>query len=528
MRRLVGAALTVAALAAPELSHAAGNVTASFSQNILTIVGDDEEQTLTVGVDASNNITVLHDGAPVTITGGTPTTANPSLVAVSVMGGNDSVTISARLNGGPPETDGQPEIEIEVNGGVGNDTVSFMGGTAPDSVTAGELGGGDAGLNLNGDGDGDDIRSNAETLQLDLGNGADSVRGAPLFLGPVNRTLVVNGGMGRDSIDGGVGMSILNGNEDDDSIGVLGGNNVVDGGPGMNTGFVIFGGMLDAYQSGDVLTLSGSGISGTLTQLHNLFASGSNGNDTLIAGSVALPITIQTLGGNDTIDAGMARDLVLAGAGNDIVRAGGGDDDLFGDQGDDELRGQGGTDNVDGGDGNDSCEGETQAFCEILIVDPAPGGGQPGGGGNPPGVVPNPLLPTPNPFTEAPILRGFVRTVQNQGIDGFLNADGFFLSFQARPGVYELLFVAPRGSIIFPESAAAAGRGKRIVLAKARKRVTTAGRVRMRVKPTRSGRRALRRARRARITVSAKYTSPTGERYSASRKVTIKKKRKRR
>jgi Ca2+-binding RTX toxin-like protein len=528
MRPLVGAALLVTALAAPQAAHAAGNVSASFSNNILSIVGDDEAQTLTVGVDGSNNITVADDGAPVTITGGTPTTANTSQVAVSVSGGNDSVTITTPLNGGPTETGGQPEIEITVDAGAGNDTISIMGGTAPDNFGVGELGSGDAGINVNGDGDGDDVRSNAETFQLNTGMGADSVRDAQIFLGPINRTLVVNAGPGNDSIDGGRGMSILNGNEDNDSLGILGGNNVVDGGPGMNTGFLIFGGMLNINQNGDVLTLSGSGISGTLTQLHNLFASGSNGNDTLTAGSVALPITIQTLGGNDTIDAGMARDLVLAGAGNDIVRAGGGDDDLFGDQGDDELRGQGGTDNVDGGDGNDSCEGETQAFCEILIVDPAPGGGQPGGGGNPPGVVPNPLLPTPNPFTEAPILRGFVRTVQNQGIDGFLNADGFFLSFQARPGVYELLFVAPRGSIIFPESAAAAGRGKRIVLAKARKRVTTAGRVRMRVKPTRSGRRALRRARRARITVSAKYTSPTGERYSASRKVTIKKKRKRR
>src|SRR5687768_10335287 len=155
MRRLVGAALLVAALAAPGAAHAAGNVTASFSNNILSITGDDEAQAVTVGVDASNNITVAHDGAPVTITGGTPTTVNTSLVTVMAFGGADSVTLSTRLTGGPTEPDGQPEIELQVDAGSGNDTILFIGGTAPDNIGVGELGGGDAGVNTNGGGGGD-------------------------------------------------------------------------------------------------------------------------------------------------------------------------------------------------------------------------------------------------------------------------------------------------------------------------------------------------------------------------------------
>ena len=508
MRRLAGAALLVAALAAPEAARAAGNVTASFSQGILSITGDDEAQTLTVGLDASNNITVTHDGAPVTITGGTPTTANTSLVTVTAFGGADSVTLSTRLSGGPSEPDGQPEVELQVDGGSGNDTIVFMGGTAPDNIAVGELGGGDAGINTNsiGDGDGDDVRSNAETVQLDLGSGGDSVRSAPVFLGPVNRTLVVNGGLGNDSIDGGIGMSILNGNEDNDSIGVLGGSNLVDGGAGMNTGFVFLNQVLDVSQNGGVLNLSGSTLSGNLTQLGDLVVFGSSGNDTLNAGSVALPMTV--LGGN----------------GNDKVTAGSGDDDLFGDPGDDELRGQGGTDNVNGGDGNDSCEGESLTLCEILIVDPVPGGGQPGGG-NPPGSVPNPFLPTPNPLLETNFFRPFVREAQTEGINGILGANGFRVPFNAVPGSYGFSLRAAIRQIQESARAGPSQRGRQVVLAKATKRVTTAGRTRVKLKLTRQGRKALRRARRAPVTLRVQYTSPAGERFTASRRFTLKRKR---
>jgi Ca2+-binding RTX toxin-like protein len=421
------------------------------------------------------------------------------------------VAIDSSLNGGgPSEPGGAPEIEVEINGAAGNnDVFNYLGGPAVDFLGLGQLAGGDTGLNMTNDGDVDDVRSNAEHTQINLGAGSDRVQSAPPFVGPVNGVLTVNGDGGNDFIDGGLLTSILNGGEGDDNIGLFAGNNIVNGGPGDNGLFAFFGGALTVNQNAGVLDFSGSTLSGNASQIVDLFLQGSNGNDTLNADGVALPL------------------LVLAGNGNDKVTAGSGDDDLFGDQGDDELRGRSGNDNLNGGEGNDSCEGETQTLCEILILDPVPnlgGGTQPPGTNNP---LPTPL-PAFNPFSDGVLLRGFTRAVGNAGIDGFLDSDGFFLSFQAHPGVYELIFVAPRGLILGPQSAGAAQRGKRIVLAKARKRVTTAGRVRMRVKPTRQGRRALRRARRVRITLSAKYTSPGGERYSASRKVTIKKKRKRR
>src|SRR5688572_26198833 len=102
MRRLVGAALLVAALAAPEVAGAAGNVTVSFSGGILTITGDDQNNEVTVGVDASNNVTVADENGPVTITGGTPTRTSTSLIQINVASGDDTVTIDSSLNGGGP------------------------------------------------------------------------------------------------------------------------------------------------------------------------------------------------------------------------------------------------------------------------------------------------------------------------------------------------------------------------------------------------------------------------------------------
>ena len=528
MRKLVGAALLAAALGVPEVAHA--GVTANFSQGVLTITGDEEDDEVAVGVDASDNITVFEEGAPVMINGGTPTRTSTSLIQINVAEGDDTVVIDSSLNGGgPSEPGGAPEIELELIGASGSDIFIYLGGPTSDMLGLGELPGGDAGVNVNNDGDGDDIRSDAETTRFDLGDGNDSLRGGPPFTSPLDGVLVVNGDGGSDNIDGGVGTSTLNGGADNDFLGILGGNNIVNGGPGMNAGFVLFGGTLNINENGGVIDLSGSTLSGSLSQLSDLSLFGSNSNDVLNAGAVSIPMLVQGLGGDDRIFLGGARDLVLAGNGNDEVRGGGGDDDLRGDQGDDLLVGQVGNDNVNGGDGNDTCEGETQVGCEMPFLDPGllPGGGTQSPGTNNPTdpQQPNPLLPLPNPFADRGFFQPFVREAQAEGINGILDENGFFVPFNAQPGVYEFSLRAELRRILGSQSAGPSQRRRQIVLAKATKRVTTAGRVRVKVKLTRQGRKALRRARRAPVTLSAKYTSPAGERYSASRKFTLKRKR---
>ena len=106
-----------------------------------------------------------------------------------------------------------------------------------------------------------------------------------------------------------------------------------------------------------------------------------DGNDGFNSTTALGPVTVNGVGGNDTILAGEANDElnagdgnngVIAGAGNDMVTsgngadgiigegggdtvfAGGGGDNIFGNAGRDTLWGEGGSDAIDAGDGSDT------------------------------------------------------------------------------------------------------------------------------------------------------------------------------
>ena len=131
----------------------------------------------------------------------------------------------------------------------------------------------------------------------------------------------------------------------------------------------------------------------------------------------------------------------------------------------------------------------------------------------------------PNPFDGTDLMRRLTGQVGSRGIEAILGANGTLMVFDGQPGLYDFSLITQVNLIFGPQSAGSSQRRKQIVLAKATKRVTTAGRVRVTVKLTRQGRRVLRRARRVRTTLRARYTSSGGDRYSASRKVTLKRKR---
>ena len=159
------------------------SVTASFSAasvggftGVLTVMGDAQDNNITVSRDAAGSIVVNADGTVVTVQGGTPTVANTQLIQIFGQDGNDT------LNAGF----GNDFIQIQMFGQGGNDR-------------------------LNG-GDGRDF--------LDGGAGNDT-----LFGGAGADRLVWNPSGGSDTMDGGAGNDILHGDAGDD---------VLIGGPGLD------------------------------------------------------------------------------------------------------------------------------------------------------------------------------------------------------------------------------------------------------------------------------------------------------
>jgi Ca2+-binding RTX toxin-like protein len=79
------------------------------------------------------------------------------------------------------------------------------------------------------------------------------------------------------------------------------------------------------------------------------------GDDTLVFGDNS--VSVDALGGNDTITSGKGNDTLYGGEGNDTLRSNDGDDTLYGGEGDDTLDGGRGNDILVGGKGNDTLMG---------------------------------------------------------------------------------------------------------------------------------------------------------------------------
>lgn len=120
---------------------------------------------------------------------------------------------------------------------------------------------------------------------------------------------------------------------------------------------------------------------GGIGWFRTLSITGGGGNDTVMAGNdVLVRLKITTKGGDDWLEggrnkdvivagngdnvvygydgddqitAGIGNDLVDGGAGNDKIHAGAGDNEVYGGDGNDTINANGGNDHVEGGDGND-------------------------------------------------------------------------------------------------------------------------------------------------------------------------------
>jgi Ca2+-binding RTX toxin-like protein len=282
----------------------------SASTGVLTVTGDAQNNTLTVGRDAAGHINV--NGGAVAIKGGTPTVANVSLIQVFGLGGNDTLQLD-ETNGALPKAN--------LFGGDGNDVL--IGGSGNDQLFG---------------------QAGNDTL---LGKGGDDL----LFGGAGND--VLTGGAGSDQVFGQAGDDKLIWNPGD-------GTDLNEGGDGTDT-VVVNGGNGD-----EVFTVTANGTRVRLDRTspapfsldigttESLVVNGNGGNDTISAGNGLaglIGLTFDGGAGNDTLIGGDGNDLLIGGDGNDVINGGRGNDTAFMGAGDDTFI-------WNPGDGSDTVEGQ--------------------------------------------------------------------------------------------------------------------------------------------------------------------------
>ncbi len=241
-----------------------------------------------------------------------------------------------------------------INGGIGND--SLFGGNDADVLNG--LAGADF---LRGD-DGDDTLLDGTGRDILHGSaGNDSLMGqagpASLFGGDGDDTLKgaadndtpFDGG-GSDRLFGLLGDDILQGDDGADSLMAGPGNDILRGGAGADTlqgnlGNDTLDGGADTDRISEVfdadVTIVGQNV--TTTQLgsdaaanvERINVTGSDSRNFLDARQAAVPVSLNGLGGNDTLLGGQWTDTLNGGDGNDVLSGGASSDVLDGGAGSD-------------------------------------------------------------------------------------------------------------------------------------------------------------------------------------------------
>ena len=292
-------------------------IKASFSAGagLLSVFDDNLNNTIIVSRDAAG--TILINGGAVTVTGGTATVANTSLIQVFGTGGDDMISLD-ETNGALPAA--------QLFGGAGNDTIT--GGSGNDLLFGG---------------------AGNDTL---LGKGGND----QLFGGDGNDTLI--GGTGNDQMFGQAGNDLMIWNPGE-------GTDLMEGGDGIDTAEVNGGNGAEIF----TITPNGSRVrfdrvspgpfSLDIGTTENLVLNMGGGDDVFTAGNGLanlIQLTIDGGDGNDTITGGDGNDTLFGGNGNDVIIGGRGNDNAQLGSGDDTFvwNPGDGSDTVDGGDGTDT------------------------------------------------------------------------------------------------------------------------------------------------------------------------------
>jgi Ca2+-binding RTX toxin-like protein len=284
---------------------------------VLTITGDDLDNAISVGRNASGTILVNNGAVP--ITGGVPTVANTVLVQIFGRGGNDQLSLD-ESNGALPKA--------ELFGEAGHDTLT--GGSGNDVLNGGA--GNDI---LLGKGGADSLFGGDDNDTLTGGDGDDQIFGEA-----GNDRLVWNPGDDTDLNEGGA---------DIDTIEINGGNGAEQFTTTANGTRVRFDRINPAPFALDIGTSE------------RLVLNANGGDDTFSAtGNLAalIQITVDGGAGNDTLLGSNGADLLLGGDNNDFIDGQQGNDTVFLGAGDDTFQ-------WDPGDGNDTVEG--QGGTDVMI-----------------------------------------------------------------------------------------------------------------------------------------------------------------
>jgi Ca2+-binding RTX toxin-like protein len=95
--------------------------TATFNSGVLTVLGDNLNNSIVVSRDAAG--TILVNGGAIPVAGGTPTVANTTVIQVFGLGGDDTISLN-EANGALPAA--------HLFGGAGNDILT--GGSGADQL----------------------------------------------------------------------------------------------------------------------------------------------------------------------------------------------------------------------------------------------------------------------------------------------------------------------------------------------------------------------------------------------------------
>ena len=285
-------------------------VNAFFHAGVLTVNGDNQDNTITVSRDVAGNLLV--NGGAVSIKGGSPTVANTKLVKVFGLAGNDTIMLN-EANGVLPKAD--------LYGGAGNDALT--GGSSNDQLF------GEAGDDtLLGKGGVDLLFGGAGNDSLTGGAGSDQAFGQA-----GNDRMIWDPGDGSDVNEGGAG---------NDTVEVNGGNIAETFTVAANGSRVRF----DRTDPGPFFVDIGTS--------ENLVVNMNGGDDNFSAGNglaSLIQITVDSGAGNDAIHGGDGADRLLGGDGNDFIDGNGGSDTAILGTGDDTFQ-------WDPGDGSDVVEGQ--------------------------------------------------------------------------------------------------------------------------------------------------------------------------
>jgi Ca2+-binding RTX toxin-like protein len=297
------------------------SVTAFRSGGVLTVIGDNFNNTIVVSRDLAGNIKV-NNGA-VHVQGGTPRIANTRLIKVFGRAGNDTIILDDSKGALPQSV---------LRGGAGND---MLVGSSGFDILFGEAGNdilnGRGGVDLLSAGTGNDTLIGGAGFDLAFGEAG-------------NDTFVWNPGDGTDVDEGGDGI---------DSV-------VVNGDNSSETFNISAAG---ARVRIDRINPAPFNIDASTVEQVRLNANG--GNDVISAGVGLAPLiqlTIDGGAGNDTINGGDGNDNLIGGDGNDFIDGNQGNDTVLLGTGDDVFQ-------WDPGDGSDIVEG--QAGTDTMVFNGA-------------------------------------------------------------------------------------------------------------------------------------------------------------